>query len=134
MFSAFNTSRNTADSRSVTFTVPRDMLSISETSKIEQAKLTLTSGVYDKIRADFVANSLLLTPWSSHSGAVGGVFQMGGSAGQTYVANNWSTYETTFDNSLTLTSFTGTYSKTSTNHQFTVTMSNPTIWVIAITE
>jgi len=134
LISAFNTSRNTVDSRSVNFTVPREMISIAETSTIEETRLTTSTSVQDQIRADFAANGLLVSPWTTETGAIGAVSAMGGSVGLSYVADHLSTYQSMFADSLTLKSFTGTFSKTSTDYQFTVTIANPTVLVIAITE
>lgn len=135
MFSAWNDTRTTVDSRSVTFTVPRDMLSISETSKLTQTQLTLMTSVYDRIRLTLAANGWLLAPWSTHNGSVSyvaGAQPMASAAGLSWLANNWTTYENIFNSSLTLVNYTGAYTKTATDHQFVVTMSNPGIYVIAV--
>lgn len=130
--SAFNTNRTANDTRTITINVPRDMLPVSETSQIRYTALTETNSIYDMIRTDLAANGLLLTPWSANAETISSVNAMGGTTGKTYVANNWSTYEQAFTNSLTLGSFPGTLVRNATNNVFSVQVANPSIHVIAI--
>ena len=110
-----------------------EMISIADVPIIEETRLTTSTSVQDKIRADFTAAGILVSPWTTEPGAIGAVSVMGGSNGLTYVKARVSRYQDVFADSLTLKSFAGTFSKTLTDYQFTVTIANPTVMVIAIT-
>ncbi len=134
VMSALNLDRNNADSRPVTIRVPRDMMPVTETSRIRHTSLTRENSLYDKIREDLKNAGLLMSPWSDNEGTISEVIQMGGTDGRTYVGNNWNNhgYEQLFESSLTLEDYQETLTRNGSYNEFTIVAENPSIHIIAI--
>lgn len=132
LLSAFNTDRTAVDSRSVTVEVPRDMLSIADTSVLRYTALTSNTSVYDVIRSDLAAAGLLDAPWSTNAETVSRVSAMGGIDAKNHVSSNWASYQTLFEDSLTLKAFTGTRTVAADMNQLVVTVSAPSVMVIVV--
>jgi hypothetical protein len=132
MLSAFNTNRTVRDVRSVTLNIPRDLMSIADTSKLRSAELNMETSVFDVIRDDLDAAGLLDAPWSDYADIVSTAGSMGGIDAKNYIAVNWSTYQNCIEDSLTLGTFPGTLATSAATNQIAVSISAPTVMVIEI--
>jgi len=139
--SVFNLSRYIDTERTITISVPKDIMNPMAKQDVQCVYLTRDNSFYDVLRRDLETEGFLLPAYSGTPGVVAGLGAMvggGPSAGADqraafdYVRANWATYEQVIKDSLTLKPFPGTFQETAADYEFTFDAAPPMVMAIVV--
>jgi hypothetical protein len=132
IMAAANVSRSTQPTQNFTYSFPVSEATFTDPAgvQIEYLSLDRTTVPHDILRNDLATAGLLVSPFSGNANWVADVNSMAGTAGRTYLNQNFSKYSQAYVSAMTLRNYTGSLTRSGSPFRLAVqNMRTPSIIV-----